>query len=464
MNEQRLIELIDLDIARKITINEAKELKVIPLYKINNSVFIATTDFDRKGNGFLNFIFKEKLEYIQKSEEDLLQLIKIFLDFNYDNLENIIFQEAIGCKASDIHFEPVEGELRIRMRVNGSLILTRILKLDEYNLILSRLKIKSNMDNAEKRKPQDGKMIVQFSNINYNLRLSTVPVISGEKLVVRIIYQDKLMTTLEELDFTLDQREKLNKIIALKNGMLIINGPTGTGKSSTLYSILNSIKQESINITTLEDPIEFNLKGINQINLNYKIGITFASGIRTVLRQDPDVIMVGEIRDEETAGMAIRAAITGHKVYSTIHTNNPREVYLRLEEMGVEDYLIRDSLCGVISQRLIKVLCEACKLKIRDINYENSKISIFKKCGCKECNQTGYSGRKMIASVNYIDKETKKKLKEIHDNQELLNNDEMLNAVEKLLIDEKIDFYDYLDFLEGQELDESKLQKYRAYL
>ena len=179
----------------------------------------------------------------------------------------------------------------------------------------------------------------------------------------------------------------MKKIISINNGLVLVTGPTGSGKSTTLYSILNSLDKDVLNITTLEDPIEMSIRGINQINLNPKIGITFGSGLRSILRQDPDIIMVGEIRDEETAKMAVRASITGHKVYSTIHTKNSMEVYLRLQEMGVEEYLLRDSLCGIISQRLIKVICNKCKKKIRTINLNNKEVTLYRKKGCSDINE-----------------------------------------------------------------------------
>lgn len=196
--------------------------------------------------------------------------------------------------------------------------------------------------------------------------------------------------------------------------------------------------------------------GINQINLNPKIGLTFAEGLRSILRQDPDVIMIGEIRDEETAKMAVRASITGHKVYSTIHTKSPEEVYFRLEEMGVKEYLIRDALVGIISQRLVKVLCDKCKKKIGVINIKNEKIPIYKKCGCSKCNETGYKGRTVVASVNYIDKKTKESLKNKNLKNEVLSNAEMEEGLVALLKNGAIDYNDYLQFVEGEELIESK--------
>lgn len=459
-----VLKKVDLNIARKVSLNEALEYLILPICSQKEEIYVATSSKEQKSEELLHFIFNKKINYVEVNEDSLIQLIRTLLDYKNDELEISIIKEAIINKASDIHFEPVDDELKIRMRINGILVLKRRYKLTDYHPILSRLKIKSNMDITEKRIPQDGKMNIIVDNIKYNLRLSTIPIIAGEKIVIRILYEDKYLSSLENLNFQEKQLKNLRKIMKIKHGLILINGPTGVGKSTTLYSILNSIKDEDINITTLEDPIEINLNGINQISLNPKIGITFASGLRSILRQDPDVIMVGEIRDEETAKMAVRAAITGHKVYSTIHTKNPREVYSRLEEMGVQPYLIKDSLIGIISQRLIKVLCDNCKIKIKTIKKDGHKINLYKKGSCKCCNETGYIGRRLVASVNYVNGEIIRESNSIKDRKDLLNNDEMIEVLLELLEEELIDYYDFLEFIEGEELLEANIQKFRDYL
>ena len=255
------------------------------------------------------------------------------------------------------------------MRIDGKLsIYTKILHL-EYQKLISKIKVLGNMDITEKRRPQDGKASMEVDNKNYDLRLSTITIIYGEKLVIRILYNDVFNHKLDELNMTNIQRNKLKKIISINNGLVLINGPTGSGKSTTLYSILNEINNKEVNITTLEDPIEVFIEGVNQVSLNKKAGITFASGLKSILRQDPDILMIGEIRDEETADIAVKASLTGHKVYSTIHTKTPKDVYFRLEDMGIKSYLIKDSLVGIISQRLIRILCNQCKRVEKEINY-----------------------------------------------------------------------------------------------
>ena len=450
-----LIKDIDLNLARKISLSEAKRLKILPVKEMKDKIYVVTSTEQEEGKDFLKFLFGKKIEYIKIKEDELQYIMDLILNFKEDTLEEDIFKDAIKNKASDIHFEPIKDIVNIRFRINGDLILVRKIKFNEYLKITSRLKVKSNLDITEKRRPQDGKLFINFNDKIYNCRISTVPVVNGEKIVVRILYNDKYLSSLEELNFSKEQQEIINKIVRLKNGLIIVNGPTGSGKSTTLYSILNKIKNENINIETLEDPIEVCMDGLNQINLNEKIGITFESGLRSMLRQDPDVIMVGEIRDETTAKMAIRAAITGHKVYSTIHTKSPREVILRLEEMGCKRYLIKDALAGIISQRLIKILCKDCKKEIKESS--KKKYKLYKKCGCSKCNNSGYTGRTLVSAVYYIGKNEKERIENIHEDINSLSNNQMIKILENLLEKGEIDYYDYLDFLEGEELNEEKL-------
>ena len=450
-----LIKDIDLNLARKISLSEAKRLRILPVKEMEDKIYVVTSTEQEEGKDFLKFLFGKKIEYIKIKEDELQYIMDLILNFKEDTLEEDIFKDAIKNKASDIHFEPIKDIVNIRFRINGALILVRKIKFNEYLKITSRLKVKSNLDITEKRRPQDGKLFINFNDKIYNCRISTVPVVNGEKIVVRILYNDKYLSSLEELNFSKEQQEIINKIVRLKNGLIIVNGPTGSGKSTTLYSILNKIKNENINIETLEDPIEVCMDGLNQINLNEKIGITFESGLRSMLRQDPDVIMVGEIRDETTAKMAIRAAITGHKVYSTIHTKSPREVILRLEEMGCKRYLIKDALAGIISQRLIKILCKDCKKEIKESS--KKKYKLYKKCGCSKCNNSGYTGRTLVSAVYYIGKNEKERIENIHEDINSLSNNQMIKILENLLEKGEIDYYDYLDFLEGEELNEEKL-------
>ncbi len=449
------IKNLDLLTARKITLKQAREYMVVPMYIKNDIIYSAAVDDNKRVQDLIEFIFKKRAEFVKIDKEKLKRIIDCIFYMN-ENLEENIFMEAVNMNASDIHFEPVKDTVNVRYRISGSLVLVRKLMMKDYLKVLSRLKIKGNMDITEKRKSQDGKIIMNSGEKIYNCRLSTMPVLFGEKLVLRIIYEEKYQR-LKELNFSKEQKEKIKRIMSISNGLVIINGPTGSGKTTTLYSMLGEIKDDDINITTLEDPVEITMDGINQINLNPKKNITFAEGLRGILRQDPDVIMIGEIRDEETAKMAVRSSITGHKVYSTLHTKSPREVYFRLEDMGVEEYLIRSALVGIISQRLVSLLCDECKELIGEKIINFNKVKLYKKCGCNKCNGTGIKERTLISSVIYIDKFLRKKIKNINNDENLLSNNEMMKILDKLLQEEKIDYYDYLKFIQGEELDGSEL-------
>lgn len=381
---------------------------------------------------------------------------------NYDNLKNIIFGmedrtleevlifNAIKDNASDIHLEPQKNCVCVRYRVNGTLVLVHKIDIGEYITLASKIKLKANMDITEKRRPQDGKLMLEYNGVKYDLRVSSIPVVYGEKLVIRVLYCDNFDYKLEDLGFSGEQIKRIRKIIALNNGLVLVNGPTGSGKSTTLFTMLKEIDSKALNVTTLEDPVEIVMPNINQMSLNNKLEIDFSTGLKSILRQDPDVIMVGEIRDEDTANMAVRASITGHKVYSTIHCKSAREVYLRLENMGIKPYLLSDALVGIISQRLIKTLCNKCK----EIDYENSlseKI-IYKKCGCKDCNYTGYGGRQIVSAVYYLHEENNKTIDELHEDNNYLSNKNMKLDLEKLLLQGKISNSDYLEFIEGERI------------
>lgn len=370
-----------------------------------------------------------------------------------DDLELDIIKKAISLGASDIHIEPRESDVIIRLRTDGILSIERKIKINEYNVLLSKIKIKGNMDITEKRRPQDGKYSIVLNSSEYSLRVSTIPIVYGEKLVIRILYGMVFNYTIENLNLNMTQIKKLKRIMSLKNGLVIVNGPTGSGKSTTLYAMLQYINRDEINITTLEDPIETIIPGINQMNLNRKANITFANGLRNILRQDPDVIMVGEIRDEETAEIAVRASLTGHKVYSTIHTKTPRDIYLRLEDMGIKPYLIKDSLVGIVSQRLIKILCDDCKSKIKTIDIDGNNIDLYDKCGCIKCNNTGYKGRAMIAAIHIINSNIFQEIKS-------LNNDEMIDGLICLLKNGYITQEDFKDFIIMEGFNEKKYKQY----
>lgn len=339
------------------------------------------------------------------SEEEMLEVTTAPIV----KLINSIIEQAMRGKASDIHIEPSHNDIRVRFRVDGDL--KEIMTLPKSNLsaIVTRVKIIGRMDIAEKRIPQDGRVEMRFSDNEIDLRISTLPTVYGEKIVLRILDKSNFNFTKEGLGFSTENLNKLDSMIGQPYGMLLVTGPTGSGKTTTLYTILRELNVQTKNVITVEDPVEYKLKGINQIQVNAKAGLTFAAGLRSILRQDPDTIMIGEIRDGETAEIAVRAAITGHLVLSTLHTNDSPSTIARLIDMGLEPYLVSSAVIGIISQRLVKLLCPKCKekyiaslseKKIMGIN-EEKEIELYKAVGCNSCNN-GYRGRAAVHEVMLI--------------------------------------------------------------
>ncbi len=323
-------------------------------------------------------------------------------------LVDSIIREAIPFKASDIHIEPFEHSVKVRYRIDGDLQLRVEFPIESYPAICARLKIISGINIAERRIPQDGRIGMTINGTEYDFRVSTLPTIHGEKFVIRILDKASFNFKRAELGFTPEENVIVDKILANSYGIVLLTGPTGSGKSTTLYSFLKEINRSTVNVITVEDPVEYTLAGVNQIQVNPKINLTFASALRSILRQDPDIIMIGEIRDEDTAEIAVRAAITGHLVFSTLHTNDALGAIIRLEDMGVTDYLVADALVGVISQRLVKKLCPACKKRYKTNEAEmkllglDEPVSIFKPQGCQFCNHTGYKGRTAVHEILYM--------------------------------------------------------------
>jgi len=321
-------------------------------------------------------------------------------------LINSMIEQAMRSKASDIHIEPSNNDIRVRFRLDGDLKEIMILPKSNLSAIVTRVKIMGRMDIAEKRIPQDGRVEMKFNDNEIDLRISTLPTVYGEKIVIRILDKSNFNFTKEGLGFSKDNLDKLNKMIAQPYGMLLVTGPTGSGKTTTLYTILRELNVQTKNVITVEDPVEYKLKGINQIQVNVKAGLTFATGLRSILRQDPDTIMIGEIRDSETAEIAVRAAITGHLVLSTLHTNDSPSTIARLIDMGLEPYLVSSAVIGIISQRLVKLLCPKCKEKYEASDsekkilgiYGEKRIMLFKPVGCNACNN-GYRGRAAVHEV-----------------------------------------------------------------
>ena len=330
-------------------------------------------------------------------------------------LANLILEQAIKQKASDVHFEPHERGMRVRYRIDG--LLRSITEIPRHlrNDVNSRVKIMAGMDITERRKPQDGRIQMTADRVEVDMRVSSLPTVHGEKIVARILQKSSSLVKLEDFGFSpLDQR-RIRRMLQLNQGLLLVTGPTGSGKSTTLFSFLNSLNSPEKNIVTVEDPVEYRLDGVNHVQVNPKVGLTFATGLRTVLRQDPDVIMVGEIRDEETGEIAVRSALTGHLVLSTLHTNSAVATISRLLNMNMESYILSSTIIGIVAQRLVRTICPDCKepveltdpVMLRYIESLGIEVpkTVYRGAGCPICKNTGYRGRTAVAEVLVFNKE-----------------------------------------------------------
>lgn len=323
-------------------------------------------------------------------------------------LVDSIIKEAVPFRASDIHIEPFEKAVKVRYRIDGDLRIRAEFPIESYPAICARLKILSGISIAERRLPQDGRISMTINGTDYDFRVSTLPTVYGEKFVIRVLDKTSFRFTRTDLGFTPEENAVIDKILAHAYGIVLLTGPTGCGKSTTLYSFLKEINRPNVNVITVEDPVEYTMHGVNQVQVNTKANLTFSSALRSILRQDPDIIMVGEIRDEDTAEIAVRAAITGHLVFSTLHTNDAPGAVIRLEDMKVSDYLVADALVGVIAQRLVKRLCPACKKRGRTSDAEmkilglDEPASVFRPQGCQFCGNTGYKGRVAVHEIMYV--------------------------------------------------------------
>jgi len=432
-------------VARCIPIEVAKKYCLIPVKLENNELYVAMSDpLNLVAIDDVAYITRKKVKpYIasakeinkaidiyyseqttEKAIEDLKKEYNIEIDDKLDpevldevqsapavRLTNSIIAQAINLKASDIHIEPFENQVVVRMRIDGVLSESAKIPLNLYSAVSTRIKIMAGMNIAEKRIPQDGRIETDFSGKPYDLRVSSLPTVFGEKIVIRVLDRSSFMFKREMLGFTEQENEIVDKLVKTPYGIILLTGPTGSGKTTTLYSILNELNTPDRNIVTVEDPVEYMLSGINQVQVNVKAGLTFAAGLRSILRQDPDVIMVGEIRDEETARIAVRAAITGHLVLSTLHTNDAPGAVTRLVDMGVEPYLVADAVVGVIAQRLVRRLCKDCRKQSQmdevqaDLLRAEPGDIFYMPTGCPACNNTGYRGRTAIHEVMMLDKD-----------------------------------------------------------
>nr|WP_294681530.1 type II/IV secretion system protein [uncultured Anaerotignum sp.] len=473
MQMQLGIEFIDLsdyeipaELARVIPKNIAKKFQVVPIRVSGDTLFLAMSDpmnfmaiedaktasrkkivpmityGDSIERAILNLYGNEgamrAIEEMKREmgEEDVQITSAAFQTNAIDadvqsaptiRLVNSVIERAVNLRASDIHIEPMQDILQVRMRIDG--LMRSIMKIPKnlQNAIISRFKIMGGMDIAEHRIPLDGRSEVRVKEITIDLRISTLPTVYGEKVVVRLLDKSTQRLNKENIGLKGEDLEKYNALLAHHAGVVLIVGPTGSGKSSTMYTMIGELNREDVNLVTLEDPVEYNIEGVNQVQINEKAGMTFANGLRAILRQDPDIIAVGEIRDGETAEIAMRAALTGHLVLSTVHTNDAITTLDRLENIGVDEYLTVSALQGIISQRLVRRICPHCKEKYTPskdeldfMGMENEAVEFYHGVGCPRCFNTGYLGRTAVFEILTMNRKLRKALMQKTDREEFL--------------------------------------------
>ena len=445
-------EKIDYDLLSSFPISMLEENLVLPFKMDENEIHIATADplnydiidmlqrlVNKNAKVYLAFSkdilavienvkkYQKAKELIKKIKNDLNETVTL-TSGAIDEFVDFILKDAIEKRCTDVHIEPQKYNFLIRGRIDGVLIELFSFDNEIYAPLVSKIKLLSNMDISEKRKPQDGRFTRTYDNKAYDFRVSTAPVLHGESVVLRILDQQKILLKMDELGMSEHNLKRFEFLIKSPYGIVFVTGPTGSGKTTTLYAALNEIKGPEKKIITIEDPIEYELSLVQQIPVNYKIGLSFAGVIKNILRQDPDIIMIGEIRDSDTLSSAIQASLTGHLVLGTLHTNDSISTITRLEQMGAEAYMVSDSMLGAVAQRLIRKICPHCKsvyhpqeeeLKLLK-DYLPDKMTFYKGKGCKFCNFTGYYGREMISEVLIVNNEISKMINEGKDRESIL--------------------------------------------
>lgn len=430
---------LDQRLTRYIPENVARRHRVVPIEKNENVLKVAMVDpLDIFAIDDIKLKARYKIEALIASVSDIDKAIEelytmpgmdgelesiVFNDIGNDmevdelrrmvddapivRLTNLLVRQAIQQRASDIHIEPLNEEVRVRYRIDGVLHEFRALPKESQAALISRLKIMAGLDIAERRRPQDGRMELKQPEGEVDIRVSTIPTIYGEKIVLRILSKGSVLLDIDQLGYSVRNRRYFDEILKKPYGIVLVTGPTGSGKSTTLFAALNKLNTIEKNISTVEDPVEYRLEGINQIQVNPKADLTFASALRSILRQDPDIVMVGEVRDGETASIAVKAALTGHLVLSTLHTNDAPSAITRLIDMGVEPYLVASSLSGVVAQRLVRKICPNCKERFEPteemqiyLGELSEKVQfLYRGKGCPDCANTGYKGQLAIQEL-----------------------------------------------------------------
>ncbi|MFL2983675.1 MAG: GspE/PulE family protein [Candidatus Neomarinimicrobiota bacterium] len=428
---------IDESLTELLSEKVVRSHKIFPLFQVKNTINLAVVDpLDPEPINLAREEIGQNIEPILCSEEDIINAIDLhygissFLELGQDaddttdisdlydesqvvELVNGIITQSQRYRCSDIHIEPRDSDIRVRFRIDGKLQDFQVFPKSIQDALTSRLKIMANMDIAESRRPQDGRILFRSKLGRIDLRISTYPTLFGEKTVMRLLNLKEALYPLSDLGFKKDTESTFNNLLYGGEGIILVSGPTGSGKTTTLYSTLNKLEKPDINIVTIEDPIEFDLENINQAQVNTKSGVTFAAALRSILRQDPDIIMVGEVRDEETVELAIRAALTGHLVFSTIHTNDAASGFARLLNWDIEPFLIASTVKGILAQRLVRRICENCKVEHKITDREAILLKIdkkkFKKTykgkGCLSCRNSGYRGRVGLYELLVVNEE-----------------------------------------------------------
>ena len=448
-------EDIPVELVNKVPINFAKRNELIPLKREEGSIVVALADpVNHAALDDLSLIFDQPIKPVIASSQKIMDAINacynrqvgsdqtVMSDLNEETLDQVaqeleevqdlldaadeapiirlvnqLLFRSVKQNASDIHLEPFEKELVVRFRIDGVLYDVMHPPKKAQNSILSRIKIMANLNIAEKRLPQDGRIRIKLAGKDIDIRVSTLPTSFGESVVMRLLDRSKVLLNLDSIGMKGGNLKTIRDLIHKSHGIILVTGPTGSGKTTTLYAALTEINSSDVKIITVEDPVEYQIPGINQTQVNPKINLTFAAGLRAILRQDPDIVMIGEIRDKETAEIAIQASLTGHLVLSTLHTNDSASAATRLIDMGVEPFLVASSLVGVVAQRLVRTLCKTCaeiyeptEAELEQLGLSHQVLQghvIYKPVGCPQCLNTGYSGRTAIHEILLIDDEVR---------------------------------------------------------
>lgn len=426
--EKNILKLAMRDPSELLLIDDIENMtgfKVKPFLATSSEILKLTNKIYNSSSFEKEEIFAE-IEKGQKKDDSENDLNEIVQKAPIVKLVNMILRQAVLKKASDIHIEPEKSKVRVRFRIDGILATRMVLPQHSFQALISRIKIISDLDITENRFPQDGRIEKDFDGKKIDMRVSTIPTIYGEKIVIRLLKKDSSLLDIDKIGFSKENLKIFKKLIKNNRGIILLTGPTGSGKSTTLFAALNKLNDDSKNIITIEDPVEYKIAGINQIQSNNKIDFTFARALKSILRQDPDIIMLGEIRDRETAKIAIRAALTGHLVLTTLHTNDAVSSVIRLVDMGIPPYLVTSSVIGVVAQRLVRRICSDCKDKYFVSNKEKLLLPsfynpkyLYRGNKCDKCGQTGYSGRIAVHEILLLDLRIKQMITEGVDETEI---------------------------------------------